>query len=360
MILITRHHRVGFTLIELLITISIIILLVSVLTVALVSARTSAQVAETQSRLTALRSATVRFKEDIGYYPAVLDAQRSLLPLPNVDIPTDYRADAQEWYSITSPAEYLIGYEDRSYDGFGRLPGAPSNGPSFPEMPKLGIRHPGMDGVWRATHTFANQSDDGVAMVSDRNPFTNGKVYGPYLEVENEQMFGRLAFEPGVSQPMVDPVTGKTKIFYPGDAGYDTNQPMVIVDSWGTPIRYYRTVYPLPFDLTKPHMSIAKTYPPSNSYDRPTMSDYVVLRPFEFEEGKVIDGSLADFRDGTSQSTGDTSTTMELQTGQFAYFSAGPDEQSNEYIRADVLGLDGNVDFPTDETNADNIIEVGP
>jgi hypothetical protein len=65
--------------------------------------------------------------------------------------------------------------------------------------------------------------------------------------------------------------------------------------------------------------------------------------------------------DGVSQDSGDTSTTMELQTGQFAYFSAGPDQQSNNAIRVDAYGLPDNDDVNgTDETNADNIIEVGP
>ena len=56
---------------------------------------------------------------------------------------------------------------------------------------------------------------------------------------------------------------------------------------------------------------------------------------------------------------GDTSTTFELQTGQFAYFSSGPNQQSNDYIRADLLDLTGNTQ-QTDETNVDNIVEVGP
>lgn len=361
----------AFTLIELLITISIIVLLVSILTVALTSARTSAQVAETQSRLTSLIQATIRFKEDVGYFPAVLDTNRKLtdfpaFPGPDTGSPQQtYRGQVQNWYSITSPAEYLIGYGNRAQDGYGRLPNSTLPDSDFVEIPRLGIRHPSMDGVWRATDSYADGDDDedtgGDWTLQDRFPFDRGKLYGPYLEVENEQMFGRLAFEQDGITPMTDPVTGQLKVFYPGDPEYNLNQPMIIVDTWGTPIRYYRTLYPLPFDLTKPQMSISKTYPPSNNYDRPTMSDYFVLRPSSFEQGKVIDGTRADYMDGFSADTGDTSTTMELQTGQFAYFSAGPDQQSNNWIRVDAFGLPDNEGVNgTDESNADNLVEVGP
>ena len=367
----TDNPKRAFTLIELLITISIIVLLVSILTVALTSARTSAQVAETQSRLTALSQATIRFKEDVGYFPAVLDIQRNLADFPPEPWMTKgtpkqtYRGQVQNWYSITSPSEYLIGYGNRAQDGYGRLPNSQSNDPDYVEIPRLGIRHPSMDGVWRATDSYAdgdgNPDTGGDWTLQFRFPFDRGKLYGPYLEIENEQMFGRLAFDIDDTTPLTDPVTGQLMVFYPGDPEYDLTQPIVIVDTWGTPIRYYRTLYPRPFDPEKPQMSIAKTYPPSNTYDRPTMSDYFILRPSFFEQGKVIDGSLADFMDGLTADSGDTSTTMELQTGQFAYFSAGPDQQSNNWIRVDASGLPDNDGVnATDESNADNLVVVGP
>ena len=351
----------AFTLIELLITISIIVLLVSILTIALTSARTAAKIAETQSRLTALSAATFRFKEDIGYYPPILDDNRNLLnPIPAFPDNT-YRRNVQDWYSITSPAEFLIGYGDRNEDGYGRLPNSSPGDPDFDEIPRFGIRHPSMDGVWRATGS--GDGDPDPWELEDRAPFAHGKLYGPYLEVENEQMFGRLAFESDGTTPLIDPVTGQTKIFYPEDPGYDPSQPMVIVDSWGIPIRYYRLLYPLPQPQpgTDPHISIAKFYPPSNNYDRPTLSDYFVLRPSVFEQNKVTDATRPDFMDGLTVDTGDTSTTFELQSGQFSYFSAGPDQQSNRFIRADLLGLPDNDDEDaTDEANLDNMVEVGP
>ncbi len=359
----TTSGRHGFTLVELLMTISLIVILVSALALALNSARTSAMAAATTSRLTTLKMATVRFRDDIGYLPAVLDMNRNLAPLPafpdfSAGGPLNqYRYLNQAWHSITSPAEFFVGYGDRDQDGFGRLPSSHVDfNASIEEIPRFGIRHPSMDGVWRATDVFAIT---GAGLLGDRVPSNRGKLFGPYLEVDDDQMFGRIAFD-GVD-PKRDPITDQIKVFFPGDPDYDINQPMVIVDSWGSPIRYYRSVYPSPVDPDAPEIGITRVFPQSSVYNRPMLSDFFVLRPFDFSPDNVIDGSLADFRNGTSSDVGDTSTTIELQAGEFAYFSPGPDKRTNDYIRADVLGIDGNVgDDANDEVNADNIVEIGP
>ena len=367
-----KRHRLhlGFTLIELLITISIIVLLVSLTTLALSSARTAAQVAETQSRLHALTQATVRFKADVGYYPAVLDTNRDLSVFPVFPSPTSgtpqqmYRYQVQDWYSITTPAEFLMGYGNQFQDGYGRLTGSQPNDADYSELPRFGIRHPGMDGVWRATDVFASA---GSGSMTDRRPSNRGQLFGPYLEVENQQMFGRIVHDSN-GTPIVDPVTGNVKVFYPGDPTLEQLDiadqqalPMVIVDTWGTPIRYYRALYPNPTDPMLPLSGIGRVFPQSNNYSRPTLSDFFALRPSTFEEGKALDATLPDFRDGLLQRTGDPSTTFELQTGQFAFFSSGPDQKMNAYIRSDAFGLPDNTDeFATDEANIDNIVEVGP
>lgn len=318
--------------------------------------------ADTTSRLTSLKMATIRFRDDIGYLPAVLDMNRHLSTFPefptlNAGSPqTQYRYTNQAWYSITSPAEFLLGYGNRIEDGYGRVPGSLQPDPDFTEVPRFGIRHPSMDGVWRATDIFAVT---GLGLLSDRQPSDRGKLYGPYLNTTDDQMYGRIAFD-GVD-PKVDPITGQIKVFYPGDPDYDINQPMVIVDSWGAPIRFYRTIYPSPTDPDAPETGISRVFPQSTVYDRPKLSDFFVLRPFNFKPENVIDGTLPDFRNGVDVQGGDTSTSFELQTGEFAYFSSGPDLQSNDYIRADVLGIDGNTgDAATDEVNEDNIVEIGP
>ncbi|MAI66648.1 MAG: hypothetical protein CMJ26_02075 [Phycisphaerae bacterium] len=366
--------RFGFTIIELLITISIIVVLVSTLVLALTSARTAAQVAETQSRLTALKNATVRFKEEVGYLPAVLDTGRNLASFPI--FPSDdsgspqqmYRYQAQDWYSITSPAEFFVGYGNRDQDGYGRTTD-PSLDPnqfpnSYEEMPRFGIRHPSMDGVWRATDVWAST---GQGLLTDRVPSTRGSLIGPYLEIENDQMYGRIIPDSS-GNPTVDPITGETKVFYPGDPELeaftmDERQvlPMVVVDTWGSPIRYYRPLYPVGSDPNLPLTGISRVYPQSNSYLRPTLSDYIALRPWDFQPDKVIDGAIPDYINGINDTTGDRSTTIELQAGQFAYFSPGPDKQVNDLIRADFFGLPGNQDEnATQEVNEDNIVEIGP
>ena len=364
-------NRYGFTIIELLVTISIIVVLVSTLALALTSARTAAQVAETQSRLTALKNATIRFKDDVGYLPAVLSPQRNLSFFPVFPSPTSgspqqmYRYQAQDWYSITSPAEFFIGYGNRIEDGYGRNVGSQSGDADYEEMPRFGIRHPSMDGVWRATDIWAST---GQGLLTDRAPAARGDLIGPYLEVENDQMYGRLILDSTTGEPQVDPVTGQVKVFYPGDPELETftmterqSLPMVIVDTWGSPIRYYRPLYPVASDPSLPLTGISRVYPQSNNYNRPTLSDFFVLRPFEFQPDKVIDGSHPDYMNGLNDVGGDRSTTIELQAGQFAYFSAGPDQKTNDLIRADMFGLPGNsASDATQEVNEDNIVEIGP
>ena len=380
-----RNNLLAFTLIEMLMVIVIIVILVGVLVVATSAARTAAKRAETRSRITAMMQGMTAFKNDIGYYPPILNDSRGLANFPNYppvgmqgSEQVSYRGTTQKWYSITSPAEYLIGYGGRDEDGYGsyRLLGGPIQ--NREESPSLGIRHPAMDGVWGATDRCAfpdGDCDSGAWEIEDRGYAIGGggKTYGPYIEIENDQMLGRIKLGPdrdgdGAADATLDPLTNQPVILYPGDPDYSTDNftnPMVLVDSWGSPLRYYRTVYPFKNQMPQVdevdrdiESGISRFYPPTADFPRPTLSDFIVLRPFNLPSSP-INASFGDYNE--AYTGGDPSTTLELQAGNIAFFSAGADRQLNNRIRADVFGLPGNEDDDaTDEYNADNIVEVGP
>ena len=380
-----RNNLLAFTLIEMLMVIVIIVILVGVLIVATSAARTAAKRAETRSRITAMMQGMTAFKNDIGYYPPILNDSRGLANFPNYppvgmqgSEQVSYRGTAQKWYSITSPAEYLIGYGGRDEDGYGsyRLLGGPIQ--NRDESPSLGIRHPAMDGVWGATDRCAfsdGDCDSGGWEIEDRGYAigAGGKTYGPYIEIENDQMLGRIKLGPdrdgdGAPDATLDPLTNQPVILYPGDPDYSTDNftnPMVLVDSWGSPLRYYRTVYPFKNQMPQVdevdrdiESGISRFYPPTADFPRPTLSDFILLRPFNLPSSP-INASFGDYNE--AYTGGDPSTTLELQAGNIAFFSAGADRQLNNRIRADVFGLPGNDDDDaTDEYNADNIVEVGP
>jgi type II secretory pathway pseudopilin PulG len=368
-----------------LMVIVIIVILVGVLVVATNAARTAAKRAETRSRMTAMVQGMAMFKTDIGYYPPILNDSRGLANFPNYppvglqgNEQSSYRGTAQHWYSITSPAEYLLGYGGKDEDGYGSYRSLDGPIQNRDESPPLGIRHPAMDGVWGATDRCAFPDEDctrGTWEIEDRGYAiaAGGKAYGPYIEIENQQMLGRIALGPdrtgdGAPDAKIDPLTSQPIVLYPGDPDYSTNNltnPMVLVDSWGSPIRYYRNVYPFKNQFPqsdevdrKIESGISRIYPPGGDFARPTLSDFIVLRPFHLPSSPV-NASFGDYNQ--AYAGGDPSTTLELQSGKIAFFSAGADRQLNSRIRADVFGLEGNNDDDaSDEYNADNIVEIGP
>ncbi|RLT01396.1 MAG: type II secretion system protein, partial [Planctomycetota bacterium] len=194
----TSHHaRAAFTLIELLVVMAIIALLVGLIIVGVGAAQRRAQQVNTQFLMSSISQALARFKSDHGYYPPVLGDPSTLtstlwrfsastaLPatksdqvgfmrdvmLPPLNVttatatkPVTNKVDQwdsteakalQDWYSVTSLAEYLIGAGDRSQDGYGICGELPDPVPTdlLPgqrELPRAGIRSPGLDGVWGA------------------------------------------------------------------------------------------------------------------------------------------------------------------------------------------------------------------
>lgn len=344
-----RPRRHGFTVVEILVAVSIIVILASLTVVAVGTARGKAREARTTSLMQAMTAATVRFEQDHGYYPPLLDGRRGSLRFPNpvlrVNGPDAWRQRMYDTYSVTSPAEYLLGYGTWDEDGFGYNPDAevPGNADDA-EIPTLGIRSPGQDGLWGAIDLDGNGRIDIDerrqslnSSVVQRRP-ENGypaKVYGPYLDVRLDDV---IAVTDGVR----DANTGRYNVRFPGDPGYDETLPRVICDSWGNPIQYFR----VPYAVGAPGTEFrAGDYDGDGVIDpAPALSDWVRLRPWELEVGEGIDGLEDD--------DGDPTTSNALQSGRFAFFSGGPDgiytPRSND-VRRD-----------RDEVNADNLVEVGP
>ena len=184
-------QRRALTLVELLVVIGVIAMLVGLLIVGINAAQKRAQKMNTQFLLSSISQALSRFKSDHGYYPPVLGdpseltggqlgwpTTASATPKTQIGFARDLMAPPinpssgttntkvsqwapqeatalQNWYSLTSLAEYLIGAGDRSQDGYGICGELPDTVPTDPlpgqrELPRAGIRSPGMDGVWGA------------------------------------------------------------------------------------------------------------------------------------------------------------------------------------------------------------------
>lgn len=334
----------GFTVVELLIVVAIVILLLSILIVAVNQAVKGAQSANSKSLMNAINQALITFKGDHGYLPPVLNDERGLeftfgassFTGPN-PADADYAADMQTWFSITTLAEYLIGYGRGDEDGYGDLNDTvDDNGTDYDgEIPTTGIRSPGPDGVWGAT-LYSPQ--DGTLEARNPNPQITaaggpgGRRFGPYLELKDERLLGGI-----------DP---NGNIVFPGeDPAYETYH-KVIVDYWGTPIRYYRTPYP-PGGITQSYNKTEVTTGWGHKVPVPTLADVFVLRSYEIDPDNQING-LPDMQLGIDPK-GDPTTSRFLMAAEFAIFSEGPDAAATDLQRVD-----------DDEFNRDNIVEVGP
>ncbi|MCP3906038.1 MAG: prepilin-type N-terminal cleavage/methylation domain-containing protein [Planctomycetes bacterium] len=318
--------RPGFTLVELLIVIAVIIILLSILVVGLNIATKTAQSANTQTLLKTISQGLIRFEGDMGYLPPILDLDRRLVeaPLPG----TEYEAEIQNWFSLTSLGEYLVGYGHHNHDGYGFVPPSQGGGGSglySDEIPPTGIRHPGLDGVWGA----------GIGTLAKRRPVDQGRVYGPYIELDNPKLIAILHNDGG----------GNYTISRPGDRSFEqfdaAGDPKVILDFWGEPLAYYRRPYP-------PGV-ITQSYRAGTIDEVPTLSDFIRLRPYDLDGTAAVNGTILDastYNDGA----GDPSTTYTLESGEFALFSSGSDKTFSGRIRHD----------KPDDLNADNLVEVGP
>ena len=345
--------RVGFTVVELLVVLAIIILLVGILLVGLNQAAGTAQAAQTRFLMNSMAAGLVQFKRDHGYLPPVLGdgAQfggagtpnnlpgwsRDVILAPNWS-PNDPGSigQRQDWFSQTSPSEYLLGYGDRTGDGYGLvgdITSAPLESPGYYETPTLGFRAPGGDGAWGAlfnprqgfaalpgVYAARNPGNAGLPYVPDpangstaaNDTLVRGRIYGPYLELKDENLLGGLRPDGSVARPE--------------DPDYQI-RPKVILDYWGTPIRYYRNPY--------------NGGDPSATTRSLGLDDVFALRPWSFEEGVVVEG--------VADANGDRSSSPQLQSGEFALMSLGADRRGTPGTRVDEA-----------EFNRDNIVEIGP
>jgi type II secretory pathway pseudopilin PulG len=343
-------RRIAFTIIELLVVVTIIIVLVGLLVVAINQASRASQRTSTIALMDSIAKGLERFKGDIGYYPPVLgvpyttsgqqgmpspDELRRLYPgsVPNPDVGYtggSFSDHMQEYYSTCTIADYLLGWDVGLNDGYGY--------PAQNESPPAGIRHPSTDGVWDATVAPAPPPADGS--LAARNPATQGKVWGPYIEVNDDVLAGVVYGPSGL------------QTYFPGDvlpAGvtWDT-VPKAIVDYWGMPIRYYRRPYP-PGAIGQSYRAVDRSTPPDGIADPvPTLSDVFVLRPWEIKPGSESPNHLAD-------DDGKTASTRDLDAAEFGLLSAGPDKSVNQRVAVDA------VNAPNDQqVNKDNIVKVGP
>ncbi len=352
---IRSRDRVGFTVVELLVVLAIIILLVGILLVGLTQAAGTAQAAQTRFLMNSMAAGLVQFKRDHGYLPPVLGDgsqfggagtpnnlpgwSRDVILAPGWSASNPSGSDVagrQAWFSVTSPAEYLLGYGDRTGDGYGlvgSLSNANQNAPGSFETPTLGFRAPGGDGAWGAvfnprpgfeslTGVYAarNPGNAGLPYVPDpsggsgvaNDRLVRGRIFGPYLELKDQNLLGGLRPDGTIARPE--------------DPDYDI-RPKVILDYWGTPIRYHRN----PYNGGDPGAAV-------RSLD---LADVFSLRPWSFEEGVLVEG--------VADSNGDRSSSPQLQSGEFALMSLGADRRETPGTRVD-----------ENEFNRDNIVEIGP
>jgi len=435
----------AFTLVELLVVIGVIAMLVGLLIVGINAAQKRAQKMNTQFLLSSISQALSRFKSDHGYYPPVLGdpteltggllgwpTTASATPKTQIGFARDLMAPPinpssgttntkvsqwttqeatalQNWYSVTSLAEYLVGAGDRSQDGYGICGELPDTVPTDPlpgqrELPRAGIRSPGMDGVWGAalqpiysnpdvsgtpgaaanytnatlgsptrkglfftrnlalpsrvlmnSTTVSGAGNDTSSCILRSRPNLEGKIFGPYLELKDPSVIG--GYRGKIPDPKDPTGVGRMQSIVrvtDGDPDFD-KYPKVILDYWGQPIRYYRRGY---VNLT-PNTPDQAT--DGTKFD---LGDFFALRPTQAIESEFIPDAQA-ATDVLADANNDRSSTARLRSAEFALLSSGPDKKLERQRR---IGIDitpspkFNYQNPNNDVdvNADNIVETGP
>ena len=343
--------RRAFTLTELLVVVAIIVLLLGTLFVALSAASRRAQGAKTQFLMSSIATGLGQFQTDFGYLPPVLMPRDTGAPgrgLGRDVTRLDQIAGAnvfdqqQRWVSYTTLADFLVGYGNRSEDGYGVVAGGPA-GAGNREAPPFGIRSPGPDGCWGAIDApqpAFSANPNFLGFYRARNPSRSaqtvainntawntaaleGKVYGPYLDAVDERLLGGITGFDASGRPTI--VTADQ-----GVPNFD-DLPKTLLDYWGEPIAYYRAPYE-GNDLRSSRLS------PLGGFMG--LGDIYVLRPWEINPNEVSSGAADANCDDSSSAT--------LKGAGFALLSKGPDRAFDPSARRD-LG----------EVNKDNVVLTG-
>ena len=353
--------RRAFTIIELLTVVGVIVVLAGLLVVAVSSASKAAQAASTRSMMGAVSRGLTQFKSDLGYLPPVLGSPGtgasqtgSVGYLRDLVIPPILTGGStplqvtqiQNYYSMTSMVEYLIGPGGKDEDGYGAI-GTVSQWTdpavkiaALKESPAAGIRSPLKDGVWGAysnpntgTQSPGNFSrrnlPQGIAANTSTVANVSGRMLGPYLELKDGSLLGAIVG--------TDSVTGQPIVARAGDNNWNPTAPKVLLDYYGQPMRFYRKGYANGDPKRIGGKQVGGGLGAGVGWD---LSDIFVLRPQRFDPNTEIDG-LAD-------ALGDTASSKSLQMADFALFSSGPDQRADFTVRRDATLF-----------NEDNIVEVG-
>jgi prepilin-type N-terminal cleavage/methylation domain-containing protein len=346
-----RAGRRGFTLTELLVVVAIIVLLLGTLFVALNAASRRAQGAKTQFLMSSIATGLGQFQTDFGYLPPVLMPRDTGAPgrgLGRDVTRLDQIAGAnvfdrqQRWVSYTTLADFLVGYGNRSEDGYGIVAGAPA-GAGNREAPPFGIRSPGPDGCWGAVDApqpAFSANPNFLGFYRARNPSRSaqtvainnlawngaaleGKVYGPYLDAVDERLLGGITGFDASGRPTI--VTADQ-----GVPNFD-DLPKTLLDYWGEPIAYHRAPYE-GTDLRSSKLSPAGGFM--------GLGDVFILRDWEIDPNEVSVGA--------ADANGDDSSSATLKGAAFALLSEGPDRASDRNARRDQA-----------EVNKDNVVLTG-
>jgi len=219
-----RHTPRAFSLIELLVVVVIIGVLIGIAAPAFLSVRRGAARTATESQLGSMVSAIDQFKTDFGFLPLLILDDPEVEPT-NPDWCTALasrddavaKLEAERYHSVYSLPVYLLGIGALS-------PDVVSNNPDRHDgHAGAGFRDPGPDRAWGGARERTT---------STHRVLASGRIYTPYVDYADTDRVRRASTDLGD---------------FPEEASVDADDPdapwrsmSVILDGWGTAIRYYR------------------------------------------------------------------------------------------------------------------------